>query len=260
MNIEVDKEYQLYKEQGRVWGQVPKERIKKIKFPRVEQHIIDEFLKINDLTTNVSDVLDSIGINAAVPSSYISPIITGKKIVGPAVTLRNIPERKTTTQGYFDKENIKMSTREVYYLAEEGDVLVADGGGNLDISNMGGQSCTVAKTRGLAGNIVNGVVRDASTIKNIDYPVWSYGSTPITGKFRIDTIEINGPVSLHNIVVYPGDLMVADDSGVCAIPYDKVEYVLQEIKSIDIEEEKMRKLIVEEAPIDELRSLFRKRY
>lgn len=54
--------------------------------------------------------------------------------------------------------------------------------------------------------------------------------------------------------------MVADDSGVCAIPYDKVEYVLQEIKSIDIEEEKMRKLIVEEAPIDELRSLFRKRY
>lgn len=260
MNIEVDKEYQLYKEQGRVWGQVPKERIKKIKFPRVEKHIIDEFLKINDLTTNVSDVLDSIGINGAVPSSYISPIITGKKIVGPAVTLRNIPERKTTTQGYFDKENIKMSTREVYYLAEEGDVLVADGGGNLDISNMGGQSCTVAKTRGLAGNIVNGVVRDASTIKNIDYPVWSYGSTPITGKFRIDTIEINGPVSLHNIVVYPGDLMVADDSGVCAIPYDKVEYVLQEIKSIDIEEEKMRKLIVEEAPIDELRSLFRKRY
>lgn len=260
MSNTVEKEYEEYKEAGRIWGQVPVESIKKIKFPRVEKSIIDEFLKINDLTTNVSDVLDSLGINGAVASSHISPIISGKKIVGPAVTLRNIPERKTPTQGYVDKESIKMSTREVYYLAEEGDVLVADAGGNLDVSNMGGQSCTVAKTRGLAGNIVNGVVRDSSTIKELDYPVWSYGSTPITGKFRIETIEINGPVTLHNIVVYPGDLMVADDSGICVIPYDKVEYVLQEVKSIDEEEEKMRKLIVDEAPIDELRSLFRKRY
>lgn len=260
MSGKIEKEYQQYKEEGRIWGQVPQERIKKIKFPRVKKHIIDEFMKINDLTTNVSDVLDSLGIHGAVPSSYISPVIPGKKVVGPAVTLRNIPERKTPTQGYVDEEFIKMSTREVYYLAEEGDVLVADAGGNLDVSNMGGQSCTVAKTKGLAGNIVNGVVRDATTIKDIDYPVWSFGSTPITGKFRIDTIEINGPVTLHDVVVYPGDLMVADDSGVCVIPYDQVEYVLQEIKSIDAEEEKMRKLIVDEAPIDELRALFRKRY
>src|SRR5690625_3929286 len=244
MDNDINQQYDEYKDKGRIWGQVPKERIKKIKFPRVKKEVINEFLKINDLSTNVSDVLDSLGIYGAVASSRISPIVPGHKVVGPAVTLRNIPQRKTPTQGYVDEENIKMSTREVYYIAEEGDVLVADAGGNLDVSNMGGQSCTVAKTRGLAGNIVNGVVRDENTIRDIDYPVWSYGSTPITGKFRIDTIEINGPVTLHDIVIYPGDLIVADDSGICAIPYEHVDYVLEQIKSIDEEEEKMRQLIV----------------
>lgn len=260
MTYDIEKDYEEYKEQGRVWGLVPKERIKKIKFPRVSKETIDKFLEIEDLTTTVSDVLDSLGISGTVPGSYISPIISGKKVVGPAVTVRNIPERKTTTQGYIDKEFIKMSTRDIYYLAEPGDVLLTDTGGNLDISNMGGQSCKVAKSRGLAGNIVNGAVRDVSTIKNIDYPVWSCGRTPLTGKFRIEAIELNGPVTLFDILVEPGDLLVADDSGICVIPYDKVDYVLKEVQSIVKEEAKMEELIVSKAPIEELKPLFRKRY
>lgn len=260
MSTELDLEYEEYKTQGRIWGLVPKERIKKIKFPRVSKDIINQFLEIEDLTTTVSDVLDSLGIKGTVPASYISPVISGKKVVGPAVTIRNIPERKTPTQGYIDKDFIRMSTRDIYYLAEPGDVLVTDFGGNLDVSNMGGQSCTVAKSRGLAGNIVNGAVRDLSTIKNIDYPVWTSGRTPITGKFRIEAIEMNGPITLHDVVVEPGDLMIADDSGICVVPFDKIELVLEKVKSIVAEEEHMRELIVNKVPLDELRPLFRKRY
>lgn len=174
--------------------------------------------------------------------------------------MRNIRARKTPTQGYVDKDFIKMSTRDAYYLAEPGDVLVTDTGGNLDISNMGGHSCTVAQSLGLAGNIVNGAVRDVTTIKNIDYPVWSCGKTPITGKFRIEAIEVNGPITLHDVVVNPGDLMVADDSGICVIPYDKIEYVLEQAQSIVNEEERMHDLIINKAPIDQLKTLFRKRY
>lgn len=256
----VEDEYEEYKANGNIWGLVPKERIKKIKFPRVNKKIIDELLTIKDLSTTISDVLDSLGIVGAIPASYLSPILPGKKIVGTAVTMRNIPERKTPTQGYIDKDFIRMSTREVYCLAEEGDILVTDSNGNLDISNMGGQSCTAAKTMGLAGCIVNGAVRDVPTIKDLDYPVWSCGRTPLTGKFRLETVEINGPVSIRNVVVHPGDLVVADDSGICFIPQEKAEYVLEKAKAIESDEEEMRQLIVKKAPIDEIKAVFRKRY
>lgn len=213
MTDNVEAEYDEYLAAGRIWGLVDRNRIKKIKFPRLSPDIVKRYLAIDDLTTSVSDVLDSLGIDGAVPASYLRPLSTGQKCVGPAITIRNILERKTPTQGYVDKEPIRMSTRDIYYLAEPGDVLVTDTGGDLSISNMGGQSCAVAKTVGLAGSIVYGAVRDANTIRASGYPVWSCGVTPITGKFRIEAIEMNGPVTLHDVRVNPGDLMVADDSG-----------------------------------------------
>lgn len=260
MDETVAKEYEEYKQAGRIWGNVAQERFSKIKFPRPSRDIIDQYLQIKDLTSNVSDVLDSLGLRGAVSSSHLHPIVPGKRIVGPAVTVRSIPERKTPTQGYLDKDFIRMSTRDIYYIAEPGDIFVADFGGNLDVSNLGGQSCTVAKSCGLIGAIANGAVRDVPTIKELDYPVWSLGATPMTGKFRMEAIEINGPVTLYDIVVHAGDLIIADDSGVCAVPYEHVETVLKKIQSIDEEEAVMRDLIVDKKPLDELRPLYRKRY
>lgn len=255
-----DEDYEKYKKNGRIWGLVPREWIKRITFPRVSKDIINEFLKYPDLTPTISDILDSYGICATVASSHLKQLIPGKKIVGHAVTIRNIPERKTVTQGYIEKDFVKMGTRDVYPISEPGDVLVADFGGNLDVSNTGGMSCYCAKNAGLAGTIVNGAVRDADMIKEIDYPVWSCGTTSKTGKFRIQSIELNGPVVLYDILVMPGDLIVADGSGVCAIPFDLIEDVLEEVISIYKQEEPMRKMIADHCHLDELRPLTRKRY
>ena len=205
-------------------------------------------------------MLDGWGIHGVVAASYIKPLLPGKKIVGTAVTLRSMPERKTATQGVIDKEPIKMSTREIYYLSEPGDVLVADFGGNLDVSNMGGQSALVAKTSGFVGAIVNGAIRDLPAIRDIDYPVWAAGVTPITGKFRMEATEINGPVRVHDIVVYPGDLVVADDSGICVVPQERIVQLIDEAEKVGAAEDQMRELIASKAPISELRPLFRKRY
>lgn len=256
----VAQDYDDYNAAGRIWGQVPRERIKKIRFPRVPEATVDRYLSLADMTTTVSDLLDSRGIRGVIAGSHLPALIPGKKIAGTAVTLRSIPERKTPTQGAHDKDPIKMSTREVYYLAEPGDILVADFGGNLDVSNMGGQSCTVAKTTGFAGSIVNGAIRDVTAIREIDYPVWCKGVTPITGKFRMEAIEINGPVTVHDIVVYAGDLVVADDSGVCVVPFELVEELIDEAEAIEAAEDQMRELIAKKAPVSELRPLFRKRY
>jgi regulator of RNase E activity RraA len=257
-NVAAD--YEEYKQAGRIWGQVPPERIKKIRFPRASAETRAAFLEFDDMTTTVSDILDSLGISGVVPGSYLPGLLPGKRMVGTAVTLRSIPERKTPTQGHIDKEPIRMSTREVYYLSEEGDVLVADFGGNRDVSNMGGMSCTVGKSAGFSGAIVNGAVRDVNSIRGLDYPVWATGVTPITGKFRMEAVEINGPVTVQGILVEPGDLVVADDSGVCFIPSAYIERVLSEAQAIEKAEDTMRGLIVNKRPISELRPLFRKRY
>ncbi len=255
-----DVDYEEYEKAGRIWGLVPRERITRIKFQRVSKEIVNGFLAMEDMTTTVSDVLDSMGIFGSIPASYIKPVISGSKLVGPAVTIRNLPVRKTPTQGAIDRDFIQMSTRDIYYLGEPGDVLVSDFGGNLDVSNMGGQSCTVGKSCGFAGNIVNGSARDISSIRDMGYPVFSVGLTPLTGKFRMECVEMNGPVTLCGRLVAPGDLMVADDSGVCIVPYEKAAEVLVKCQAIAEEEERMRKLIVSKAPINELRLLFRKRY
>ena len=255
-----DKDYEEYEKAGRIWGLVPRERITKIKFPRVSKEIIDGYLSMEDMTTTVSDVLDGYGIDGAIPSSYIKPLLPGSKICGPAVTIRNIPVRKTATQGSHDHDFIAMSTRDIYYISEPGDVLVSEFGGNLEVSNMGGQSCTVAKSCGLAGNIVNGCCRDVSSIRESGYPVFTCGTTQITGKFRMECVEMNGPVTLCGKLVEPGDLMVADDSGICIVPYDLAEPVLEESLKIAAAEERMRELIESKAPISELRPLFRSRY
>lgn len=255
-----DADYEQYKAAGRIWGLVPRERISRITFPRLPESVLDTFRGMEDLSTTVSDILDGYGIKGSVSTSYLKPIIPGKVIVGHAVTIRNIPVRKTVTKGALDKDFIAMATRDIYYLAENGDILVTDYAGNLDVSNMGGQSCAVAKSCGLSGSVVNGAARDISTIRRLDYPVWSCGTTSMTGKFRMECIEMNGPISLCGLLVMPGDLIIADDSGVCVVPYDLGEKVLGECKAILDSEEHMREMIDAKVPIEELRPFYRKRY
>jgi regulator of RNase E activity RraA len=256
----VERDYDEYAALGRIWGQVPRERIRKIRFSRIAKDVVRQFLELDDLTTSVSDVLDSLGVRGAIAGSHIPSLIPGKRIAGTVVTLRSIPERITPTQGHITKDTIKMSTREIYYLSEPGDVLVCDFGGNLDVSNMGGQSCLVGKTHQFSGAIINGAVRDVSAIRALDYPVWCRGVTPITGKFRMEAVEINGPVTVHDVVTCPGDLVVADDSGICFVPSDLVGHVLEKTKSICEEERQMSQLIMEGRSIGELKPLFRRRY
>ena len=76
------------------------------------------------------------------------------------------------------------------------------------------------------GAIVYGGVRDVTHSRRIGYPVWSTGITPVTGKWRIETVEINGIVQIGDVRVSPGDIVLADDTGVCFIPRDRAAEVL----------------------------------
>jgi regulator of RNase E activity RraA len=211
----------------RLMGLIPVDRIVTWQIPRPPKALLQELLSYDGLTPTLSDILDSMGIAGAIPGSVLKPVLSGKKIAGPAVTLKYVPEPLTPAKSFQEKAKAKLAERDAYALTEPGDVVVIDGGGRGDISAMGGLSTLMATKYGLAGNIVDCGVRDVGEMRNLEYPVWSRGVTPITGKFRFEALEVNGPVVCAGVSVHPGDLVVADDTGVVMIPQKVISEVIR---------------------------------
>jgi regulator of RNase E activity RraA len=84
---------------------------------------------------------------------------------------------------------------------------------------MGGFAAEEAITAGVNAVIVDGAIRDLSEIVAVNLSVWSRGITPITGKSRLEAVAVNGTISCVGVQVQPGDLVIADDSGLCFVPY-----------------------------------------
>ena len=129
-------------------------------------------------------------------------------------------------------------------------MLVIQGVPNM--SNMGGISAQTGKRQGEVGAIVQGGVRDIAHSRALDYPVWSSDITPVTGKWRLETVEINGPIQIGEVRVAPGDLVVADDTGVCFIPRDVVLEVLEGAEKKAKAEEVRCKAIDDGIPVPDI--------
>lgn len=167
--------------------------------------------------------MDELGITGVVAASLLKPTIPGTFIVGPALTVRNMIQREHVYEAARKHVN-KMAEFEAHNLALAGDVLVIDG--VPGISNMGGISAQTGKRQGEAGAIVFGGIRDVAHSRSVGYPVWSSEVTPVTGKWRIETVQINGEIEVANVRVTPGDIVYADETGVCFIPCARAAEVL----------------------------------
>jgi regulator of RNase E activity RraA len=188
-----------------------------LELPRLAAQILDGFRALGDLTGTTSDALDECSIAGAVPGSVLRPTDPKARLVAQALTVFNRKlEVLSKTSG--------LGEIEAHNLAEPGDVLVIQG--VAGISSMGGVSAAVGKRQGEAGAIVDGAVRDIDHSRKIGYPVWSSSVSPITGKWRIETVAVNKPVSIAGIEVRPGDLVVADECGVCFVPFARAPEVL----------------------------------
>jgi 4-hydroxy-4-methyl-2-oxoglutarate aldolase len=209
----------------RLTGRIAPERIRLFKTPRPPDGAVERFLAIGDPTGLTSDAMDELGIApGAIGASVLKPTIPGTTMVGPALTVRNVLQRADALAGARDGVN-RMGEFEAHNLATPGDVLVIQGVAN--ISNMGGISALTGKRQGEAGAVVMGGIRDIAHSRVVGFPLWSSEVSPVTGKWRIETVEINGSVQMGDVRVEPGDLVVADDSGVCFIPHDYILEVLE---------------------------------
>jgi regulator of RNase E activity RraA len=223
-------------------GKLAPSAIGMMELPRLDARLVAGFRELGDLTGTTSDALDELGIAGAVPASLLKPTDARARIVGQAITVLNraLSERRKVSG---------LAEIEAHHLAEPGDVLVIQGVAN--ISSMGGVSASVGKRQGEAGAIVDGAVRDIDHSRAIGYPIWSASVSPITGKWRIETIAVNAAVHIAGIEVRPGDLVIADECGVCFVPFMRVAEVLAVAERLTASEARRLKALAEGIPLAE---------
>src|SRR5207302_8824913 len=213
-----------------------------MELPRLQAKVLAGFRELADLTGTTSDALDECDIAGVVPASLLKPSDPRARIVGQAITVLNrvVSERRKVSG---------LADIEAHNLAEPGDVLVVQGVPN--VSGMGGVSATVGKRQGEAGAIVDGAVRDIDHSRAIGYPIWSASVSPITGKWRIETMAVNDAVHIAGVEVRPGDLVIADECGVCFVPVARAAEVLAVAQRLAASEAQRLKKLADGIPLSE---------
>ena len=157
---------------------------------------------------NVSDSMSR--MTAGGPA--LRPIHKSGVLAGPALTVKTRPGDNLMVHKAID-------------IAEPGDVIVVDGGGDLTNSLIGELMSAHAQIRGIAGMVIYGAVRDYDTLHGGTFPIYAAGVTH-RGPYKDGPGEINVPIAIAGMVIEPGDLIVGDGDGIVSIPYDLAEEVL----------------------------------
>lgn len=114
-----------------------------------------------------------------------------------------------------------------------GEVAVIDNNGRQDCTVWGDIMSIYATEKGIAGTVIDGVCRDINVIGELKYPIFTKGTYMVTGKDRVYVDRINETVSIAGVQVNAGDLIVGDNTGVIAVPFNQTEEVLKVAKEIE---------------------------
>jgi 3-hexulose-6-phosphate synthase / 6-phospho-3-hexuloisomerase len=177
-------------------------------------------------SANVSDALRTLGRHFQAMDGGMRPLDPSMKCAGPAFTVRCYPGATFAIEKALEE-------------AKLGDVLVVDGGGVPDVILMGGLMSLRAKTRGIAGAVLDAAVRDVSDVIAIPFPMFSRYICPRAGTFA-EIGERNTIICCGRIPVRPGDWIVADSSGIAVIPSEMLEATHAKALEIHHREQKIQ--------------------
>lgn len=159
----------------------------------------------------VANISDSMArMTAAGPR--LRPVHQRGHLAGPALTVKSRPG-----------DNLMI--HKALTMAQPGDVIVVDAGGDLTNALFGEIMMATAKRIGVAGVVLNGAVRDSEEIARGEFPIYAAGVTH-RGPYKDGPGEINVPIAIDGMVVHPGDLIVGDADGLLCIPYAEAEDIL----------------------------------
>lgn len=159
-------------------------------------------------TTTLADVVGREQVMGTGIRPLWSPV---PRVAGPAFTVRCPPG-----------DNLMLHA--AIHRAEPGSVLVVESG-DLDWALAGGNVCAVAQRQGIAGFVLDGLIRDLAEVRAMEFPVFARGVIPIPGAKSV-VRPLGEPVTCGGVRVEAGDVVVADEEGVVAVPAARRDEVL----------------------------------
>jgi 4-hydroxy-4-methyl-2-oxoglutarate aldolase len=181
---------------------------------RVSPALVEQYRQLSSATIH-----EASGGKGAL-SSRIKPISPEMTVCGTVVTVKIRP-----------CDNLML--HKAIYVAQAGDVIVADADGYVEAGAWGEIMAVAAQARGIAGFVFNGAVRDAVPMRDLGFPVFSCALC-IKGTEKTSLGSINHPLNIDNITIHPGDLILGDCDGLVVVERETAGEVLQ--KSLAREE------------------------
>ena len=189
--------------------------------------IVERLAKLD--TCAVSDALDSLGLKGA--TWGVGPLWQCPRIVGRAVTMKIKPAGLQQPTQHLGTAPIEA--------AKPGDIIVIDNGGKLEFSCWGGLLALSAKLKGLSGVVIDGASRDVDEARELGFPVYARGAVPMTARGRVIQESFNQEIQFAGVQCHPGDLVIADGSGVVIVPTEREQEVVAAAETIYGKEQEM---------------------
>ena len=192
-------------------------------FPRPPREVVERFSTM--AAANVADASNRMFAMHA----DIRPMGRSVRVCGPALTVKTAMA-----------DNLMF--HKALSMAQPGDVIVVDCCGDRNQSVCGDVMFRYAKSRGVAGFVVNGCIRDVDFLQEDGFPVYALGATP-RGPYKSAVGEINFDIVCGGQVVHPGDIILGDEDGVVVVRREDAEAILEKMPGILEKERLMGALI-----------------
>jgi len=195
-------------------------------------------------TCAVSDALDKLGLPGAVIG--IAALTGPAKVAGRVVTtklgapLPGLPKRHLGAGAVM--------------AAKPGDIIVVEHRGRIDVSGWGGLLSRGAVRRGVAAVLVDGACRDIDESRALGLAVFARAAVPVTARGRVAEHSCQEPITFGAVAVKPGDLVIADGSGIVFVDQTRAEDILSTAENIHAREQRMAESIDAGTAIGEVMS------
>ena len=178
---------------------------------------------------------------AHVPTGYVVDAMTGQEALSGEIAAMQddwhvVGSALTAWNGPADV----LATLAAIHLCQPGDILIASVDGARDSAAAGDRVCGMAKNAGAVALVTDGAVRDTAGIKAVGLPVWCAGRSART-PYTSGPGTVGYPVVLGGRQIESGDLIVADRDGVAVVPFNQIDAVIAQLKTVRTLEEKLDK-------------------